>query len=130
MNTHREHELELAANWAKPENQAELVPGPDPDKIKNFKIFFQKIKPKPLLVQHVKGQPAASTYIREKGGVTCYTNRGTPCSTDRARYGLTSVILECQVVRGFLLLLLDIKSLCHNSTKSPGSRNNRFGRNN
>ena len=80
MNTLRELELELAANWREPENQAELVPGPDHDKknkISNF--FFQKIEPKPLLVQHVKGQPAASTYVREKGGVTCYTNRETPC---------------------------------------------------
>ena len=30
-------------------------------------------------VHHVKGQPAVSEYVREKGGVTCYTNRGTPC---------------------------------------------------
>ena len=67
MKTHGEHELELAANWAKPENQAELVPGAAPGKIKNVKIFFQKIEPKPLLVHHVKGQPAASTYVREKG---------------------------------------------------------------
>ena len=37
-----------------PENQAELVPGPDPDKIK-------KIEPEPLLVQHVKGQPDSPT---------------------------------------------------------------------
>ena len=74
-----QHELVLAANRAEPENQAELVPGPDPAKIKNVKKFFQQIKPKPLLVQHVKGQPAASTYVQEKGGVTCDTNRGTPC---------------------------------------------------
>ena len=33
LNTREEHELELAANWAEPENQAEHVP--DPDKIKN-----------------------------------------------------------------------------------------------
>ena len=45
LNTHREHELELAENRAEPENQAELVPGPDPDKIKNFKIFFKKLNP-------------------------------------------------------------------------------------
>ena len=30
-------------------------------------IFFQKIKPTTIPVQHVKGQPAASTYVREKG---------------------------------------------------------------
>ena len=79
MNTHGEFELKLAANRNQPENQAELVPGPDPAEIKNFKFFFQKIEPKPLLIQHVKGQPAASTYVQEKGGVTCDTNRGTPC---------------------------------------------------
>ena len=41
-NTHGENELELSANRAEPKNQAELVPGPDPDKIKNFKFFFTK----------------------------------------------------------------------------------------
>ena len=30
---------------------------------KNFKIFFQKIKSIISLVHHVKGQPAASTYV-------------------------------------------------------------------
>ena len=29
---------------------------------------------------HVKGQPAASTYVREKGCVTFDTNRDTPCT--------------------------------------------------
>ena len=33
-----------------------------------------------MLVHHVKGQPPASTYVREKVGVTCDTNRETPCS--------------------------------------------------
>ena len=28
---------------------------------------------------HVKGQPAASTYVREKGCVILHTNRETPC---------------------------------------------------
>ena len=28
---------------------------------------------------HVKGQPAASTFVRKKGGITCDSNRGTPC---------------------------------------------------
>ena len=37
-------ELELAANRAEPENQAELVPGPDPDKIKIKDTFLPKIK--------------------------------------------------------------------------------------
>ena len=36
LNTHGEHELELAANWAEPENQAEIVTGPDPDKFEKF----------------------------------------------------------------------------------------------
>ena len=39
---HGYHELEFAANWAEPENQAELVPGPEPDKIKIKKNFFSK----------------------------------------------------------------------------------------
>ena len=79
MNTRGQLKLDHAQNQAEPENQAELVPGPDPDKIKNFKIFFQKIKPTTLLVQHVKGQPDSSTYVREKGRLTCDTNRETPC---------------------------------------------------
>ena len=36
-------------------------------------------------VQHVKGQPAASTYVREKGCVTCDTNRDTSCSIRSTR---------------------------------------------
>ena len=79
LNTHGEFELKLAANRNQPENKAELVNGPDPAKIKNGNIFFQKIKPKPLLVQHVKGQPDSSTYVREKGCVKIYSNRDTPC---------------------------------------------------
>ena len=79
LNTREELELELAAYWAEPENQAELVRGPDPDKMKNFKFFFQKIKPAPLLDQHVKAQPDASTYVREKGCLKKYSNRETPC---------------------------------------------------
>ena len=50
MNTHRELELELAANWAEPENQIELVPGPEPDKIKNFKITFYKMRRKIMYI--------------------------------------------------------------------------------
>ena len=61
LNTSRE--LELAANRAEPENQAGLVTGPDPDKKQNFKFFFQKIKSATMPVQHVKGQPTASTYV-------------------------------------------------------------------
>ena len=29
---------------------------------------------------HMKGQPATSTYVREKGGVKKDSNRETPCS--------------------------------------------------
>ena len=61
LNTHGE--LELAANQAEPENQAWLVPGPDPDQIKNFKFFFQKIKSATMPIQYVKGQPDPSTYV-------------------------------------------------------------------
>ena len=57
----------LTANQAEPENQAGHIPGPDHVQKKNFKIFFQKIKPNPLLVQHVKEQPGSSTYVRKKG---------------------------------------------------------------
>ena len=31
-------------------------------------------------VQHVKGQPAASTYVREKGGVKIHVDLWTPCT--------------------------------------------------
>ena len=62
MNTHGQHELELAENRVAPENQAELVPGPDPDKIENVIFFLQKIKSATLLVQDVKGQPDSSIY--------------------------------------------------------------------
>ena len=79
LNIRRELELDHAQNRAEPENQAGLVRGPDPDKMKIFKNFFQKTKPATLLVQHVKGQPAASTYVREKGGVTFDTIHVTPC---------------------------------------------------
>ena len=75
-------ELELAANQAEPENQAGLVPGPDPDQIKNFAIFFQKIKSATMPVHHVKGQPGTSMYVREKGRFTFHTNRETPCNFD------------------------------------------------
>ena len=85
LDTHREHGLELAENWAEPENQAGLVPGPDPEPKKILKFFFQKIKSATMLVHHVKGQPPASTYVREKVGVTCDTNRETPCSTVLSR---------------------------------------------
>ena len=67
LNNRRELELEPAVNQAEPENQAGLVPGPDTDQKENFKFFFQKIKSTTIPVQHVKGQPAASTYVREKG---------------------------------------------------------------
>ena len=50
---------------------------------KNSKFFFKKIEPEPLLVQHIKGQPAASTYVREKGGITFYSIRKTPCRSGR-----------------------------------------------
>ena len=79
MNTCGKLELEFAANRGKAENQAELVPGRDPDKQKNFKIFIQKIKSGTMPVQHEKGQPAASTHVREKGCIKKDSNRETPC---------------------------------------------------
>ena len=44
-------------------NWLSLYLAPDPDKTKNFKIFSQKIKSTTLLIHHIKGQPAASTYV-------------------------------------------------------------------
>ena len=66
VNTHRE--LDHAQNQAEPENQAGLVSGPDPDQKKLF--FFQKIKCTTMPDHHMKGQPAASMYVREKGCLT------------------------------------------------------------
>ena len=63
LNTRGELELELAAYRAEPENQAVPITGHDPGQKQNFQNFFQKIKPFPLIVQHTKGQPAASTYV-------------------------------------------------------------------
>ena len=69
----------MAAKQAEPENQAELVPGRDPDKIKKFKFFFQKIKSATMPVQHLKGHPGASTYVQEMGGVKIPLDLWTPC---------------------------------------------------
>ena len=46
---------------------------------KILKFFFQKIKSATMPDHHVKGQPAASTYVRKKGCITFDTNRETPC---------------------------------------------------
>ena len=69
LNTRREHEHALAANRAEPEDQAEFVHGPDLDKIKKLKFIFQKIKSATMPVHHVKRQPGAPIYVREKGYV-------------------------------------------------------------
>ena len=79
MNARGEHELELAPNRAEPKNKAGLVPGPYPEPKKNFKIFFQNIKSATMPDHHVKGQPAAPTYVREKGCLKKDSNRETPC---------------------------------------------------
>ena len=55
LNTRVELELEFAANWAEPENQADLVPSPDPDQKIKFLIFFQKFKSGTMPVYHLKG---------------------------------------------------------------------------
>ena len=81
LNIRGEFKLELAANRAESENQVELVPGPDPYQKTNFKFFFQKIKSATMPVHHVKGQPAASTYVLEKRGISFYSNCVTPCSS-------------------------------------------------
>ena len=49
---------------------------------KNYQSFvFQKIKSASMPDHHVKEQPAASTFVRKKGGITCDRNHGTrtPC---------------------------------------------------
>ena len=79
MNTRGELDLDHAQNQVEPENHAGLVPGPDPGPKKISNFFIQEIKSGTMPDHHVKGQPAASTYIREKGGVTFDTYHGTPC---------------------------------------------------
>ena len=46
----------------------------------NFPLFVRKTKPKTFVFEHVKGYPDPSIYGKNKRGITCYTNRGTPCS--------------------------------------------------
>ena len=82
LDTRGELELELAENWAEPENQAGLVPGPDPEPKKISNFFFQKIKSATMPDHHVKGQPAAPTYVQEKGCLKKDSNRETPCSIE------------------------------------------------
>ena len=45
VNTYGEFELDHAQNQAEPENQAKLVPGPDPNQYENFNFFFKKSNP-------------------------------------------------------------------------------------
>ena len=66
LNTSREHEF--AVNQAEPENQAEPAPGPDHDQNKNFNFFFEKIKPKTFVFEHVKGY-LDFLHVLEKLGV-------------------------------------------------------------
>ena len=47
-------------------------------------FFFQKTKPKTMLIQHVKGYPDPSMYIKNKGGITLDTDRETPCMCVRS----------------------------------------------
>ena len=128
LNTHGEHELELAANWAEPENQAELVPGPAPDKIENLKFFSQKIEPKPLLVHHVKGQPAASTYVREKGCVTCDTNRDTPWKVHVNMHAMfvKSVAFKTEENKIWKLSLIQCLKIQNMSYQGTSGTNNKY----
>ena len=98
LNTHREFELKLAANQNQLKTRLRWYMGLTMTK-NIISIFFRKNEPKPLLIQHVKGQPAASTYVQEKGGVTCYTNHETPCN-----YSLTNLWHSCEIVRFELIL--------------------------
>ena len=74
-------------------------------KFKKFKFFFQIIKSATIPDHHVKGQPAAPTYVREKGCLKSHSNREIPCilSTDSTlkfptpsvhRLGLIRSIIE------------------------------------
>ena len=61
--------------------QPGLVPGPYPDKIKDFKSTT-------MPVQHVKGHPAASTCVQKKKGWSTFdTNRESPCSSVKLLIG-------------------------------------------
>ena len=48
---------------------------------KKFQLFLKKIISASMSVHHVKGKPAASTYVQEKGCFQKYSNRDTPCRT-------------------------------------------------
>ena len=76
FNTRRELELDYAKNQAEPENQAGLVPGPEPDPEENF---FSKNQ-----IRHYALSPRERTawFINicpKKGRITFDTNRVTPC---------------------------------------------------
>ena len=58
---------------------------------------------------HVKGQPAASTYVREKGCLKCDTIRETPCMTKFLYWHPTG--LGTPRYRGHLLKFSDISEL-------------------
>ena len=69
VNTYGEFELDHAQNQAEPENQAGLVPGPDPDQKKNVEIIFKKSNPQlcpfstwkdSLLCQHMSEKSGVS----------------------------------------------------------------------
>ena len=65
MNT--QGDLELPANWAEPENQAEPVLRPDTVRSEKFPIFSQIIKPTTFLIQHEKGHSDSSIYVKKRG---------------------------------------------------------------
>ena len=71
-------------------------------KILNF--FFQKIKCTTMPVHHVKGQPAASTYVRKKGCLKKDSNRETPCSCS----SLPMLELQFYFLYYYFLTLFDV----------------------
>ena len=73
LNTCRGLEVELVANRDESENQAGLVPGPDPVQKQNF---FPKNQIRHYV--HLPRKRTVSTYVREKGYLTCDTHRETP----------------------------------------------------
>ena len=69
------------STWAKNSENQFLTDTPiEKNSRERKKIFLKKIKSKTMLIHHVKGYPDPSMYSKNKGRITCYTNRETPCT--------------------------------------------------
>ena len=49
---------------------------------------------------HIKGQPAAATYVREKGCIKCHTIRYTPCIIILRLISLRGHVCESSIILG------------------------------